>query len=126
MMETEGGGGVCDQWDRLLYQLSVQPRRQITVSLLDVSEERRLLLPEAALPSTSSVNSERFATELKHHHLPTLASAGYVRWEQDPFCVQRGPHFEVPAAVMQALIASADPLPGSLTQGGIVETYETQ
>ena len=126
MIETEGGGGACDRWNQLLHQLSAQPRRQIIVSLLDVPEERRLLLPEAALPSTSSVDPDRFVTELKHHHLPTLASAGYVRWEQDPFCVQRGPRFEVPAAVVQALLASADQLPEALTQGGIVETYETQ
>lgn len=124
MYETEGEGVVCNRWDQVMHQLSSQPRRQIVISLLDAPEERRRLLPEAALPSTRSVDPEQFTTGLKHHHLPALAKAGYIRWEQDPFCVQRGPRFEEVGSVIQVLLTSSAQLPESLTQGSLIETYE--
>lgn len=94
------------------------------MSLMDLPEERRLPLPEAALTPTVAVDPEQFVIELQHHHLPTLAAAGYIRWEQDPFCVQRGPHFEEPATVLRILLASADQFPRTMARSDTWMTYE--
>lgn len=107
----------CDPWDRCLYQLSAQPRRQIVVSLLDVPDERRLPLPEAAITEPCSVDLEQFEVELRHHHLPKLANAGYVRWEEASFRVQRGPRYEEAETVMRLLLESSDRLPDAPIRG---------
>ncbi|ADD04171.1 uncharacterized protein Nmag_0584 [Natrialba magadii ATCC 43099] len=125
-METSDGGDVRDQWDQLLRVLSAQPRRQIIVSLLDAPADQRLPLPAAALTSHSAEDSERLVIELQHSHLPVLARAGYIRWEQEPLSVQRGPRFSEPAAVMGLLQGSADRLPDTLAREGLVESYESE
>lgn len=102
------------RWDQLFEVLSAEPRREIVNSLLDEPRERRLPLPEAAVSPNQSVDHETLAIELRHHHLPKLADAGYVRWEEDPFCVQRGPYFDEPALIVETVTESMDEIPDSL------------
>lgn len=104
----------AERWDQLYEALSAEPRREILISLSEAPKERRLPLPEAAASPNQSMDPERLSTELCHHHLPKLEEAGYVRWERDPFCVQRGPHFAEPALIVETVLDSVDQIPPSL------------
>ncbi|QCJ46816.1 hypothetical protein [Haloprofundus sp. MHR1] len=104
----------AERWDQLFDAISAEPRREIIKSLLDVPQERRLRLPEAAESPNQSIDSETFVIELRHHHLPKLAEGGYVRWERETFCVQRGPNFAEPAFIIENVLESTDEIPESL------------
>jgi len=106
-----------DRWDRLLKAMGAEPRRLIAVSLVDVPEERRLPLPNAATSATLAIDPEELAVQLHHHHLPLLEDAGYIKWEDDPFCVQRGPNFEEAEAFVRMVFSAADELPEKLIDG---------
>lgn len=116
------GKSAIDRWDQLHEALASQERRMIIYSLEDVPEERRIPLPEAAMTPGSSQDPEKTAIRLEHNHLPKLAEAGYVRWELDPFCVQRGPHFEEVEMMFNLIHDSIDQFPESLITG--CEIYE--
>ncbi|WP_343124135.1 hypothetical protein [Natrialba sp. SSL1] len=127
MMETPDGGGVQDRWDQLLQLLAARPRRQLISSLLDAPADQRLPLPSAAVssPQAEAGDHDRIAIELRHQHLPALASVEYIRWERDPFCVRRGPRFDEPAAVIRVLQESAGQFPDTLARDGLVEAHES-
>lgn len=113
-MDPSGEWDWAGQWDQMFEVLSAEPRREIIRSLLKEPQERRLSLPKAAASPNQSMDSETLAIQLRHHHLPKLAEVGYVRWESDPFCVQRGPNFEEPAFIIRAVLDSVDEVPDSL------------
>lgn len=94
------GGRETEAWDQLYEALAAEPRRLIIFSLMKEPDGRRLPLPDAAQLYNRAGDSESFRIELRHRHLPKLADAGYVQWENDPFSVQRGPHFDEPALVL--------------------------
>jgi hypothetical protein len=102
------------RWDLLYEALSAEPRRMIISSLLDEPPERRVPLPDAAESPNQQKDAETLSIQLRHRHLPLLADAGYVRWEQEPFVVQRGPRFEEPACIIRLVTDSIDELPTSL------------
>jgi DNA-binding transcriptional ArsR family regulator len=102
------------RWDQLYKALSAEPRRMIISSLLDEPEERRLPLPDAAESPNRPMDAETLCTQLRHHHLPLLADAGYVRWEPEPFVVQRGPRFEEPACIIELVTDTIEELPTAL------------
>ncbi|WP_435181475.1 DUF7344 domain-containing protein [Halorussus sp. AFM4] len=104
----------AERWDQLFDAISAEPRREIIKSLLDVPQERRLPLPEAAESPNQSMDSETLVIELRHHHLPKLAEGGYVRWDRENCCVQRGPNFAEPAFIIENVLESADEIPESL------------
>ena len=94
----------------------------IIYSLKDVPNERRIPLPEAAMTPESLWDPEKATLRLIHNHLPKLADAGYVRWERDPFCVQRGLHFEEVEVMFNLIHDSIDQFPKSQITG--CEIYE--
>lgn len=114
---TEGNGSAIDRWNQLHEALADESRRMVIYSLLDVPKERRLPLPEAAQSPNISIDSKSLKIQLEHHHLPKLADAGYIRWERDPFCVQRGPRYEEVEIVFRQIINSLDQLPKTLICG---------
>ena len=60
------------------------------------------------------MDSETLSIKLRHHHLPLLAEAEYVHWEDEPFVVQRGPRFEEPAYIIEMVTKSVAELPTPL------------
>ena len=68
----------------------------------------------------NSVDAATVTTQLLHHHLPKLAAAGYVRWTRDPFCVERGPHFEEPALVVSQMTDNSIEYPQRLRDECVV------
>ena len=113
-LDPSEDGGWAHRWDRLYEALSAEPRRMIISSLVDEPEERRLPLPAAAESPNQSTDAETLCVQLRHHHLPLLEDAGYVRWEREPFVVQRGPRFEEPAFLIELVTDSIDELPTPL------------
>lgn len=115
-MSTDPSGETdwATRWNRVFELLSAEPRREVIRSLLNEPRRRRLPLPEAADSLNQSMGSGVLATKLRHHHLPKLADFGYIRWENDPFCVQRGPNFEELAFVVGNILDSLDEIPSSL------------
>lgn len=116
---SEDGRGTAT-WDQLYETLAAQPRRMIIFSLMKEPGERWLPLPEAAQSFDQPKSSENFCIQLRHHHLPKLADAGYVRWESNPFCVRRGPHFEEPALVIAKMTENGTEYPRRLREECVV------
>ncbi len=115
-------GSAIDRWNLLHEALASQERRMILYSLRDVPDERRIPLPEAAMTPESSWDPEKASIRLQHHHLPKLADAGYIRWERNPFCVQRGPRFAEAEVLFTLIHESIGRFPESLITG--CEIYE--
>jgi len=92
-----------ERWHTVFRTLSDGTRRQIIGSLLEASPNRKLSLPEAANMPDYRLDPEMLHTNLVHNHLPIMAQAGFVKWEKEPFCVERGPRFEEVSAVILAI-----------------------
>lgn len=105
------------RWNTVFGTLTAEPRRQIIVALMEAPPERALSLPEAANPSYLLRDPERLTIELVNAHLPALADADLVRWEQSPLTVSRGPAFEEAAIVFEALHRCAEDIPPRLAEG---------
>jgi len=117
---SPGNTGGTENWDKVYEALSAQPRRMIIFSLLKEPKEQSLSLPDAAHSSIQPMVSKYSAIMLRHNHLPKLADLGYIRWESDPFCVQRGPHFEEAALVVARLTESMHEYPERLRHECVV------
>ncbi|WP_435062449.1 DUF7344 domain-containing protein [Halobaculum sp. EA56] len=113
-LDPEGGIEWAERWDRMFHALSAEPRRAIVISLSEAPAERRLPLPDAAETPNQAMDSETLSNQLRHHHLPLLADAGYVRWSSEPFCVQRGPAFDEAAFITEKVLESVEEIPQSL------------
>lgn len=113
-LSSSGNKDWSERWDQLYDALGAEPRRMIISSLLDEPSERRIPLPDAAESPNRPLDSETLTIQLRHHHLPLLAAAGYIHWESDPFVVQRGPRFEEPASIIEMVTESVDELPAPL------------
>ena len=109
-----------ETWDQLYQALAAEPRRMIIFSLMKEPEEKRLPLPDAAQSFNNPMDPEDLRIQLRHNHLPKLAAAGYVRWESDPFCVQRGPHFGEPALVITQMTDDSNTYPRRLRDECVV------
>ncbi|WP_312909615.1 hypothetical protein [Natronosalvus caseinilyticus] len=117
MVRFENGTDTIRKWDDVFETLSAEPRRQLIVSLMDVSPDETVPLPERAINPDVPEDPEMLRMELYHRHLPFLADRGFVEWESDPLVASRGPRFEEVAVVFEALYAHADELPESLVLG---------
>jgi hypothetical protein len=117
-----GEATIYDRWDQFMYLLSAQPRRQIITSLMNRPYEGRLPLPDAAITPDISIDKDQFEAKLRQIHVPLLAEARYVQWTSNPFQVQRGRRFDVPASVMAVLLSAEDKLAPSLVSGCVEES----
>ena len=97
--------------------LSAEPRRQVIISLLNEPPERRLPLPEAADSPNLTMEPEELQLVLRHQHLPMLEDAGYIRWDPERSCVQRGPNFREVGDIMAILLDSVGHFPETLIEG---------
>jgi len=112
-MEIEQLG---ERWRLIFRTLSVGTRRQIIGSLLEAPPDRTLSLPEAANLPDFRIDPETLRTNLVQVHLPMMAEGGFIEWEEEPFCVERGPRFEEVAAVILS-IDDYDEFPTHLVEG---------
>lgn len=108
---------MIERWNTVFRTLGAEPRRQIILSLMEASPDRKLSLPEAANPSYLLRDPEPLYHELVHTHLPMLADADLVEWDRDPLCVGRGERMEEAAIIFDALKAKSDEIPPQLAEG---------
>ncbi|RLM63324.1 hypothetical protein [Halorubrum sp. Atlit-26R] len=114
---SENGKQVSESWDTVFKSLSVEPRRQLIVSLLDTPPDQSVPLPESAAMPNIPLDPEELRVELYHIHLPILAENGFITWETDPLVASRGPRFNELAVVFDALHSEAANIPDSLVIG---------
>lgn len=106
--------GIIGRWDRVFKALAAEPRRQLIAAIAGAPEGEAVALPEAAMNPDVRSDPERLELELRHRHLPLLADADYVEWQSAPFRASRGSRFAEVEAVIEALTANANAIPGHL------------
>lgn len=95
--------------DDCLRLLSKPHRRSVLLSLHDRGDD-----DDGALPVADAVTgplTERVEIALYHHHLPRLAEADVIRWDQENGTVTEGPRFDAIEAFVRALDRNRDRLP---------------
>lgn len=94
--------------DTALDVLTNRYRRRLLVALLDHNPQD-WADPEFTADDVS--DDERLAIRITHVHLPKLADAGYVEWDQTGTEVRTGPRFDEIRPLLRLLHDNADDLP---------------
>lgn len=95
------------QPDEQLAMIADQTRRRLLVTLLDdTPEDTPIKITDRA---GGGGTADRI--QLHHVHLPKLADAGYIRWDQEDHIVQQGPQFDAIEPLLTLLCDHADELP---------------
>jgi hypothetical protein len=107
-IETDGGGS--SRLDRMFDALKHPYRRRILmlVSEHNPRDENEFDVENLA---TEGDDLELLTTELYHAHLPKLADAGYIEWDEDTHTIRRGPNFEEIAPLLRLMDDHQDELP---------------
>jgi hypothetical protein len=113
----ENGKQVIERWDQVFRAIAAEPRRQLVISLSDISPEESTPLPESAVNPNVPRDPEQLRKELVHNHLPLLEEMEFVEWETDPLAASRGPRFDEVGVVFDALESAALDIPDSLVIG---------
>lgn len=90
----EGRAVSADAIDTMMDALTSRARRNILMTLLDDTETSVATLEQ---------ETDQEATRLYHHHLPKLAAAGYIAWDEDSDTVSRGETFTEVEPLVQLL-----------------------
>jgi hypothetical protein len=61
--------------------------------------------------TTDNEDLEPLTTQLYHSHLPKLADAGYIEWNEDTQTIRQGPSFEEIAPLLRLMTDHQDELP---------------
>lgn len=101
----------ADDLGELLEILSHPHRRQIITRLHDRNprDEDEFELEELA----GDDELENGTVDLIHNHLPKLAEAGFINWDQEQQIVTRGERFEEIAPLVDLMVAHQDELPAN-------------
>lgn len=103
-------GGTDRSLDRMFDALSHPYRRRILllVSEHNPRDEDELSVEDLA---TEEDDLELLTTELYHAHLPKLAEAGYIEWDEDARTIRRGPNFDEIAPLLRLMHDHQEELP---------------
>jgi len=99
-----------DSLDRMFDALSHPYRRRILV-LLDEHNPRDADEFSVEDLATEDDDLELLTSELYHAHLPKLAEAGYIEWDEDTQVIRRGPNFAEIAPLLRLMTDHQDELP---------------
>jgi hypothetical protein len=107
---TTDGGADPASLDRMFDTLAHPYRRRI---LLLVSERNPRGEDEFSVEAVATEDDDRelLAVELYHTHLPKLAEAGYVDWDEEGHTIRRGPNFDAIAPLLRLMDDHRDELP---------------
>lgn len=96
--------------DRMFNALRHPYRRRI---LMLVSEHNPRDEDEFSVEdlATDDDDLELLTTELYHAHLPKLAKAGYIEWDEEDRTIRRGPNFNEIAPLLRLMTDHQDELP---------------
>jgi len=92
--------------DQVFDSLCCRRRRLILLLL-----KRGRIQHRADLLIRGDDGREDLEAALTHSHLPKLADAGYIEWDQDTGEVSRGPRFEEIEPLLELIQNHADELP---------------
>jgi hypothetical protein len=108
-LETDGGDG-STRLDRIFDTLSHPYRRRVLVLVGEDNprDEDEFDVEEIG---TEDDDLDLLTTGLYHVHLPRLADAGYVEWDEERHTVRRGPKFEEIAPLLRLMNDHRDELP---------------
>lgn len=82
--------------DSMMEVLRSYPRRVVLMTLLDTTETSIALLEP-------QLNNKHARLELYHSHLPKLANAGYIEWDDDTDTISKGSKFPEVEPLVQLL-----------------------
>jgi hypothetical protein len=100
-----------DDLGELLDMLSHPHRRRILTLLHDRNPRDEDEFELEGLTSDDELDNETIA--LIHNHLPKLAEAGFIDWNQEQHLVTRGPRFEEISPLIDLMVAHQDELPAN-------------
>ena len=107
---------LADRW-RLIYRtLASGTRRQLVGSLLEADAGQSLPLPEAANSPEYRLDPMLLMTNLRHEHLPMMADASFIEWDEESLRVWRGSRFDEVSRVLLA-IDNYENIPDHLIEG---------
>jgi hypothetical protein len=104
------------RWANIFETLSSITRRELLTALLENPPDEVVGLPEAANSPELRRDPEKLVSDLTHCHLPKLTECGFIEWQKEPFCAERGPRFDEVAGVLEA-IQSSEQIPEHLVEG---------
>ncbi|NHX39171.1 MULTISPECIES: hypothetical protein [Haloarcula] len=113
----QNGKQVIRRWDEVFKAVTVEPRRQLIVALLDAQPDETVALPESAVNPNVPQDPAVLRRELYHCHLPMLSDNEFITWEIEPLVAGRGPRFNEVATVFESLQSNATDVPDSLVFG---------
>jgi hypothetical protein len=105
--ESDGSRSLDRAFDALRH-----PYRRRILLLVGEHEPRDEAAFAADTLATDDDDLALLTTELYHVHLPKLATAGYVDWDEDAHTVRRGPAFDEVAPLLRLLCDHREELPG--------------
>lgn len=107
-IRTDGGGS--SRLDRMFDVLSHPYRRRVLMLVGEHNprDEDEFVVEDI---TTEDDDLELLTTELYHVHLPKLADAGYIDWDEDTHTIRRGPNFEEIAPLLRLMDDHQDELP---------------
>jgi predicted transcriptional regulator len=108
---TSGDHVADSSLDSMLDVLSNRYRRRLLVALLEHNpqEDDDPQVPDDV--SHPDEDLEELMISMRHSHLPKLADAGFIEWDQEMNSVRRGPKFEEIRPLLELMANHADELP---------------
>jgi hypothetical protein len=79
-------------WDTLFECLKAKPRRRLLTGL--AAYQPTETVPFTKLRSEETASESQISPEYVHVHLPKLADAGYILWDEQTCEISQGPRFE--------------------------------
>ena len=98
--------------DTLLSIMADKYRRRLLLALLEHNpqDDENTQLP--ADVSLKDAELEELQIHMTHKHLPKLAEAGVIEWDQEANVVKKGPAFTEIRPLLELMRDHADELPG--------------
>jgi len=98
-----------DHWETMFQCLGARPRRRILIELYAQEPEDTIQVPADIECTDQKKTALRQACF--HNHLPKLAEAGYISWEEETYEVRRGPQFAKIQSLLKLIQSHREDLP---------------
>lgn len=96
-------------WNTLFQSLQAQPRRRLLTSLAAHEPTDKIHFTE--LRADESVPGTPIHAEYVHIHLPKLADAGYITWNQQTHEISQGTRFDEVEPFLELVQTHSERLP---------------
>jgi len=97
--------------DKLLDILANTHRRRLLVALLEHNPQDDADTPILDDVQFADEDLKAFKVQMQHTHLPKLAEAEFIEWDQETNTVRKGSRFEAIRPLLELMQNHADELP---------------